>query len=299
MIPVPSDGGNGVGGGAVVAVDDSHSTTWTPGPGAVAQSEVAVGDSDISASDEAYSAAIGALLEASSSDIMAELPDTLEPPPWTVVQEEVVQEETSRPTMMFAGVKKSILKKPSEQLVGVQKQLKKKLHKMMDLDEDEDAMPDTIPRIMNPVITQLREVIAQHRVKHNAGENLITKAIGRLTEPQLKELSLLCAKGKHGVWQHDRVFEIAHVISPELMLIDDCKSCLKAVKADAMDLVVDAFTTHYMTEKMTINSSQLEKDVNEQIGVMKGVRLMVAQDSQDNPATIPPSTDTGDRCAMQ
>jgi hypothetical protein len=203
----------------------------------------------------------------------------------------------AEPTMEFAGVKKTILKKPSEQIVTLQKKLKKALRKSMGMDEDEDVMPDTIPRIIEPVIRQLRDQIAQHRAKHNAGENLITNAIKRLTEPQLQELSLLVAKGKHTIYQHERILEIAHVISPELMLIDDCMTCLQTAKADTMDLIVEAFTAHYLTEKMTINGQQLEKDVNEQVGIMKGVRLMASQGSHDD--LVPPSTDAGDRCNVQ
>ena len=81
------------------------------------------------------------------------------------------------------------------------------------------------------------------------------------------------------------------------MLIDDCASCLQTVKGDTMDLIVEAFAAHYLNEKMTINNAQLEKDVNEQVGLMKAVRLMASQGSQDASALTPPHTDSG--CTVQ
>jgi hypothetical protein len=194
-------------------------------------------------------------------------------------------------------VLKNSIKKQSEQLTLVQKKLKKAVCQRMGID-DEDEAPNDPPGVIMPVLKKLREVLADHRRLHNDGENLVKSAIKRLSEEQLHHLKEIVVKSNHGVTQPDRLCQIALVVSPEMMLIDDCMEALKTIKVETMELFVEVMMAHYFNEKMALNSAQIEKDVSDQIAFFTAIRTLSASGSMPQPAASD-SQGAGDRCMIQ
>jgi hypothetical protein len=194
-------------------------------------------------------------------------------------------------------VLKNSIKKQSEQLTLVQKKLKKAVCQRMDVD-DEDEAPTEPPAIIVPVVRKLREVLVDHSRQHSDGKNLVQLAIKRLNEEQLHHLKEIVVKSNHGVQQPDRIIQIAHVVSPELMQIDDCIEALKAIKVETMGIFIEVMMSHYFNEKMAINSAQLEKDINDQIAFFAAIRALSASGSVPQPDASD-SQGAGDRCMIQ
>ena len=185
------------------------------------------------------------------------------------------------------AVKKHHTKEAAKQALN--KELKKKIAASI-LDEEHPEQP---PPMIQDIVVKIRRQVDEYRRKYDAGELIIPPAIEKLDDDKLMSMVEELEQKRSGVTQDARVQQLAHMIIPEIAIIDGSTAWLRKVKTEILEVFTDILVKEYMAENLTFNLAKLVLNVNSVIAYRRGVRRAVEENSEspESPEE-PPAAET-------